>query len=367
MLKYLLEKEFKQIRRNAFLPKLIVGLPIFALLFLPLAANFEVKNIAISLVDHDQSPYSHKLVQKIQVSHYFHLTHNSDNYFAALRAIELWKADIILEIPAGFEKDLVSGKGTKVLIAANAVNETKGGLGSAYLGRIIQDYSEELSHSLSPPSQLSGLDIVPEYRYNPLLRYPVFMVPAIMVMLLAMICGFLPALNIVMEKESGTIEQINVTPVSRISFILSKLIPYWVIGFIVLTLCFVIAALFHGLFPKGNILTIYLFASLFVLAFSGLGLVISNYASSVQQAMFMIFFFVITFIFISGLYTPVDNMPEWAQILSIFSPLKYLIQVMRLVYLKGSGLMDLLPQFLALFCFALFFNGWAVLNYRKTN
>jgi ABC-2 type transport system permease protein len=193
------------------------------------------------------------------------------------------------------------------------------------------------------------------------------MIPALMIMVLAMICGFLPALNIVSEKEAGTIEQMNVTPVKKFSFIVAKLIPYWLAGYVALTVAMVIARLVWGLIPVGSVLTIYVFATAFILAFSGFGLVISNYAMSVQQAMFMMFFFVITFVFMSGLYTPVENMPGWAQWISHFSPLKYIIQVLRNVYLKGSTFFDLLPQLYALLGFAVFFNGWAILSYRKSS
>jgi len=192
------------------------------------------------------------------------------------------------------------------------------------------------------------------------------MVPALMVMILAMICGFLPALNIVGEKESGTIEQINVTPIKKYTFILSKLIPYWLIGYFVLTIGMLIAMFFWKLIPQGSVLTIYFFATLFIIAFSGFGLVISNYAVNMQQAMFMMFFFVLTFIFLSGLYTPVANMPIWAQRISDFSPMKYIIQVLRRVYLKGSGISDLTRPLLALVSFAVFFYSWAIISYKKT-
>jgi ABC-2 type transport system permease protein len=244
----------------------------------------------------------------------------------------------------------------------------KGGLGSSYLAGAIQDFSTEMRGERAQDSSrlaAPGFAILTQFRYNPRLEYPIYMVPALMVMLLTMLCGFLPALNIVGEKESGTIEQMNVTPVRKLPFILSKLIPYWVVGFIVLTICFGVARLAYGLVPKGSLLTIYLFASVFALAFSGFGLVISNYAKTFQQAMFMMFFFVITFVLMSGLYTPVASMPDWAQLISRFSPLRYFIMVMRLVYLKGSGVGDLLEPLAALCGFALFFNGWAVLSYRK--
>ncbi len=368
MLRYLLEKEFKQLLRNKFMPRMIVGMPFLALLIFPLAANFEVRNVNLSIVDADHSSYSRRLAGKLASSGYFRVVEEAGSYAEALRSVELDEADIVLEVPSGFEKRLRSEQGAEVMISANAVNGTKGGLGSAYLAAAIDGFSGMVRGELMPAAtRLSapGFAIIAKYRYNPRLEYPVYMVPAIMVMLMTMLCGFLPALNIVGEKESGTIEQMNVTPVRRFPFILSKLIPYWVVGFIALTICFGVARVFYALIPKGSFLTIYLFASAFALAFSGFGLVISNYAKTIQQAMFMMFFFVLTFVLMSGLYTPVESMPDWAQAVSRFSPLRYFIKIMRMVYLKGSGVGDLLEPLAALFGFALLFNGWAVLSYRK--
>ena len=368
MLRYLIEKEFKQIRRNGFIPRMIIGLPIVALIIYPFAANFEVKNIALSVVDHDKSSYSQKLIQKVQASGYFKITDVSYSYEDALESVELDESDVILEIPANFQRSFIREKEADLMISANAVNGNKGGLGSAYLNGVINDFNSEIRTELMGEKfgkSSLGLEIVPVYRYNPTLKYEVYMVPALMVMILAMICGFLPALNIVGEKESGTIEQINVTPIKKSVFILSKLIPYWIIGYFVLTIGMLIALLFWKLIPQGSVLTIYFFATLFIVSFSGFGLVISKYAYTVQQAMFMMFFFVLTFIFLSGLYTPVENMPHWAQRISDFSPLKYIIQVLRMVYLKGSSITDLKVQFFALISFALFFYTWAILSYRK--
>jgi ABC-2 type transport system permease protein len=211
-----------------------------------------------------------------------------------------------------------------------------------------------------------GFGIEPNYKFNPHLDYKVFMVPALMVMLLTLLTGFLPALNIVGEKEIGTIEQINVTPVKKLMFIFSKLIPYWLIGFVVLSLCILIARLVYGLIPMGSLLTIYFFASIYILVVSGMGLVISNYSNTMQQAMFVVFFFMMIFILMSGLFTPISSMPDWAQKITILNPLKYFIQVMRLVYLKGSAFVELIPQFFALCYFAVGFNAWAVLSYKKS-
>lgn len=369
MLRYLIEKEFKQIFRNSFLPRMIVMLPIVALIIYPFAANFEVKNVSLSLIDHDKSSYSQQLIQKIQASGYFKITDVSYSYEEALRAVEVDKSDIILEIPANFQRGFIREKEAALMISANAVNGNKGGLGSAYLSGVINDFNSNIRIELAGDQVMKSqqrLDIVPLYRYNPTLKYEVYMVPALMVMILSMICGFLPALNIVSEKESGTIEQINVTPIKRYTFILSKLIPYWLIGYFVLSIGMLIALFFWKLIPQGSVLTIYFFTTLFIVSFSGFGLVISNYALTMQQAMFMMFFFVLTFIFLSGLYTPVENMPVWAQRISDFSPLKYIIEVLRMVYLKGSTIGDLTKPLFALISFAIFFYSWAIISYRKT-
>lgn len=368
MFKYLIEKEFRQLKRNPFLPRLIVIFPVMVLLVFPWAADFEMKNINLCVIDNDHSPWSGQLTDKVGSSGYFRLTSASTTYNEAMKLIETDKADVILEIPGNFEKSLVTSGFTKVLISANTVNGTKGGLSSYYLMGIVNEFASDKRKELALPAEASTIptiEIVPQNRFNINLNYKVFMIPALMVMLLTMLCGFLPAMNIVMEKEAGTIEQINVTPVSRFTFILSKLIPFWIIGLFVITISFGVAFLVYGLVPKGSLGTIYFFAAIYILAVSGLGLVISNYSETIQQAMFVIYFFMMILIVMSGLFTPINSMPHWAQVITWFNPLKYLMQVMRMVFLKGSGFADLQSQLFALAGFAVFFNTWAVWSYRK--
>ncbi len=370
ILRFLIEKEFKQIVRNPMLPRLIVIFPIVMLLIMPWAADSEIKNINVSVVDNDRSPLSERLVQKIEHSPYFRLTDLSPTYPEAMRSIESNRADLVLEIPPRFERDLMGGSTPQVLIAANSVNGTKGSLGSGYASAIVSDFSAELRSQyggLFPtPQPAERFSVSVRSLYNPHMDYKLFMVPALMVMLLTMLCGFLPALNIVSEKELGTIEQINVTPVGKFTFVLGKLIPYWIIGFLVLTIGLGIAWAVYGFLPAGSVGTIYLFTMVFLLVMSGLGVIISNNSGTMQQAMFLMFFFVIVFLMMSGLFTPVESMPRWAQAIAMFNPLKYFIQVMRAVYLRGSVVSDLYVQMAALSAFALFFNIWAVLSYRKS-
>lgn len=370
MIKYLIEKEFKQIFRNSFLPKLIVAMPIMIMLIFPWTADMEIKNINISIVDSDHSPYSQRLVHKIEASSYFILSDISNSNDEAMKSIESGESDIILEIEPGFEKKLVKEGAARVMFSANAVNSTKGTIGSVYLAGIMQDYASELRGEWiqsSGKNTFPIINIVSQNRFNPHLDYKVFMVPALMVILLTLLCGFLPALNIVGEKEIGTIEQINVTPVGKFSFIIAKLIPYWIMGFLVLNICLGLAILIYGLSPAGNLITIYFFAVIYILVVSGLGLVISNYSATMQQAMFIMFFFIIIMILMSGLFTPVSSMPQWAQDITIVNPLKYFIQVMRMVFLKGSSISQLTTQLAALTGFALFFNTWAIISYRKSS
>ncbi len=357
ILRFLLEKEFKQIRRNAFIPKLLVAMPLAMMLVFPWAADQQIRGVKLAVVDGDRTTSSRRLVEKVVSSGYFTLTAVSDTYHGAMESVEAGRADIVLEIASGFEGDMVRGEseGSKILIAANGINSMKGGLGSSYLSAIVGDF---VSGGASPP-------IVPRYRFNPGLDYKVFMVPALMVMLLTLLCGFLPALTIVGEKEAGTIEQINVSPVGRRHFILSKLIPWWIIGFVVLGVCMGLAALVYGLTPAGSVGVIFLVTGIYILVVSGVGLVISNYSERMQQAMFVMFFFVLVLLLISGLFTPVRSMPGWAQVIAAVNPLKYFIEVMRLVYLKGSGLAELAGQVAALAGFAVVFNVWAVASYRK--
>lgn len=360
-LRYLLEKEFKQIKRDRFLPRIIFLVPLMQLIILPFAANFEMRNINLGVIDNDHSVLSAQLTEKIVSSGYFRLTHVSSSYDQAITSIESNESDLLLEIPIHFEKNLGREGQADVLVAANAVNGTKGGMGSSYLSQIIQDFNREkgLTHGVVTGGVRST------NLFNPHLNYKNYMVPGIMVFLLTIIGGFLSALNIVSEKEKGTIEQINVTPVPKTVFLLSKLVPFWIIGFILLTISAVVAWIVYGLVPVGNIGIIYLFAAVYLIAFTGFGLAISSISSTQQQAMFTAFFFIIIFALLSGLFTPISSMPGWAQTLTLFNPVRYFVEVMRMVYLKGSAFSDLTGQFVVVCLFALLFNVLAVVSYRK--
>lgn len=367
-LKFLLQKEFRQVFRDPSILRIIFIMPMIQLLILPWAADYEVKNIQLSVVDHDHSEYSRQLINKITASGYFQLTDYSDSYKSAIHDVETDKADIVLEIPASFEKDLVKEDEAGLFLAINAINGVKASLGGAYLRSIIQDYNREIRLKwvqLPRFNPETNIAITSSNWFNPLMNYKFFMVPGILVVLVTMVGSFLASLNIVKEKEIGTIEQINVTPVKKWQFILGKLIPFWVLGLLVLSVGLLISRLAYGISPVGTYLTIYVFAAVYLLAVLGLGLLVSTFTSNQQQAMLISFFLMMVFILLSGLYTSIDSMPEWAKWITRFNPVSYFIEVMRMVVLKGSNLADIKNHLLTMLGFAVVLNTWAVISYRK--
>ncbi|MBL0310929.1 MAG: ABC transporter permease [Bacteroidetes bacterium] len=369
-IRFLLEKEFRQIFRNKSILPMIFVMPIIQLLILPLAANYEIKNISIAVVDHDHSSYSQKLISKITASGYFKLAGYNASYNQALKQVEQDKADLILEIPSGFEKNLVREDQQKVFIASNAINGIKANLGTAYLGNIIRNFNSEIRMDWIQPTRFNPMPVVEiasSNWYNPFMNYYFFMVPGILVILVTMIAGYMSALNIVKEKEIGTIEQINVTPIKKYHFILGKLIPFWVLGMVVFTIGMLVSWLIYGIIPLGNIALLYGFLAVYLLAVLGFGLLVSTYSETQQQAMSIAFFFVMIFNLMGGLYTPVDSMPEWARFISKAIPVTYFVDVMRMIVLKGSEFHNITTHLVAILIIAVVLNTWAIINYRKTS
>lgn len=371
ILRYLLQKEFKQIFRNKALLPLIFIMPIVQLVVMPLAADYEVKNINISVVDHDHSGFSSKLIGKITASGYFKLSGYGNDFQNAFAQIESDKADLVLEIPQGFEKNLIRENQQQLFIAVNAINGTKAGLGATYLASIIRDFNTDIRLDLVPSERFNKvptIEVASSNWYNPLMKYAFFMVPGILVVLVTMVGAYMCSLNIVKEKEVGTIEQINVTPIKKYHFILGKLIPFWIIGMFVFTIgLFVVGRLVYGIVPLGSIALIYLYLAVYLVALLGLGLLISTFANTQQQAMSIAFFFMMIFMLMSGLFTPIESMPQWAQVIAHLNPVSYFIQVMRMIVLKGSNFGDIKMQFLIMIGFGIALNGLAIWNYKKTS
>ncbi len=354
----LIRKEFLQMRRNAFVPRLVLMFPIMIMCVMPWVMNMEVKNIQVAVVDLDRSTLSRGLVHRIEASPYFVFAGEHPSYAAALAAVERSEADVVLEIPRRFVADFRSGRSPQVLVAANAVNGTKGTMGVSYMTNIVTSHLAPSENALR--SYISTLNL-----YNRHLDYKLFMIPSLFTVLMLLMCGFLPALNIVGEKESGTIEAINVTPVGKGTFILSKLIPYWAVALVVMTVCLLLSWMVYGITSAGSLWLVYLLAMLLAFTFSGFGLVVSNANETMQQAVFVMWFFVVCFLLLSGLFTPVRSMPHWAYLTTYVNPVHYFIDAVRTVFVRGGDFSCVARQVLALVLSAICMNAWAVISYRK--
>ena len=369
LLKVLLRKEFLLILRNKTILIISLIAPVLQFIILPLAANYEFKNINIGIVDHDHSSFTARLMSKVTGTGYFRALYNGTDPDAAYRLMEADKLDLILEIPRGFERRIVRENEASLFITINAINGTKAALGGNYLAAILNGFNKEIIVKLAPTYEdmINKKFIEPNYWFNPDNNYLLTLVPGILCILVTMIGGFLSALNIVSEKESGTIEQINVSPIGKAMFILSKLIPFFLIATFVFTVGLVLSKFIYGIGVNGSILVLYFAMMVYLLSVLGLGLLISTIVDTQHQAIFLMFFCMMIFMLMSGLFTPVSSMPVWAQQLSQIIPLKHMIEVIRLVMLKGATLGYILPQLSIMAILALILNGFAILNYRKTS
>ncbi|WPR71029.1 ABC transporter permease [Flavobacterium sp. NG2] len=369
---FIIQKEFRQIFRNKAMLPLLFVMPFMQLLILSNAASFEVKNIALSYIDHDHSAASRALISQFEASPYFKIIAQFPSKKEANLEMQKGKVAVILEIPQHFERNLMSQKNTVLSVAIDAIDGAAAAVENVYVSQIIGSYSQKIRTQLTqyndgeivtPKNILS----IPSFWYNNTLNYKTFMVPGILVLLVTMLSLFLSSMNIVREKELGTLEQINVSPVKKHQFIIGKLFPFWMIGLFILTIGLLIAKFVFQVPMLGNIGLIYLFTSVYLLVVLGIGLFISNFTETQQQAMFIAWFFMVIFILMSGLFTPIESMPNWAQKITLFNPIRYFVEIIRMVLLKGAGFSDIKFQFLIISFYAFFLNAIAIWSYKKTN
>lgn len=367
---YLLQKEFLQIFRNKTMLPVIFILPLVQMLVLVYAATFDVKTISVYVVDNDLSPTSRQMIDKIEGSSFFQVTGSSFSMSDAEKAILNDQADMVIKIPENFEKELIRDKHKEVQILVNAINSTKAELALNYASTVLREYNNHIITSMigtSGSKQLSEIKIDESYWYNPELNYKFFMAPGILAVLVTVIGMFLSGMNLVREKEIGTIEQLNVTPIKKSQFIIGKLVPFLAIGLFDLAFGLTVARIAFHLPIVGNIGLLFSFAAVYLVGILGLGLLISTICETQQQTVFISFFFMLIFVMLGGIFTPVESMPDWAQIADRINPVYYFVRVMRMIVLKGSGFIDLKIEFGSLLTFGIVMLSLAIRRYKKVN
>ncbi|MGB0432520.1 MAG: ABC transporter permease [Bacteroidia bacterium] len=365
----IIKKEFQQILRNKVMIPLMFVMPVVQLVVLSFAADFEFKNLNLSVVDQDKSTASRVLISQFSSSGYFKTEYFFNSTRQALVEVEKGNTDLVLVIPKDFENDRKLGKATDVQLLINAVNNQKAGISSNYAQQVVNLYNQR-NMQMANMSQMSSMPLQVSfsegYWYNATLNYKTFMVPGILAVLVTMLTAFLSSINIIREKELGTIEQLNVTPISKFEFIVGKQVPFFIIGMFILAVGLVLARIIFGIQIMGSPALLFAFCAVYVVAILGLGMLVSTLTETQQQAMFVTWFFMVIFILLSGLFTPIDSIPSWAKAINVLNPMKYFVEVMRMVMLKGSGFGSIITHFGIMSVFAVLFNTLAVLSYRKT-
>jgi len=364
--RYLIKKEFLQLKRDKKLLAPIFLAPILQLFLLGFAVTFDVKNISLSFYDMDNSYSSRQLISDFTSSGYFILKSTPDNYSDLEEKIQKNRVSMGLVIPPDFERTIKRGSTAPVQLIIDGSDANTSTIGMAYARGVIAQYTQKIMKPSGIPLKISRINTEFRSWYNPELKSKYFMIPGVLCLLLMMITMMLTAMVIVKEKEIGTMEQLIVTPIKPVQLIAGKLIPFIIIGFIDITLVLMVSFFAFGIPIKGSIILLYLLSGAFIITTLGLGLFISTVSKTQQQAMMTAaFFFMMPFLYLSGFIFPIENMPVALQYVTHLIPLKYFIIIVRGIFLKGNGLDILWQELLILLAFGIGIFSLSVLRFNK--
>ena len=365
----IMKKEFYQIRRDRKMLVVSIIAPFLQVILLGYAATTDIKNTTMVVCDQDKTQESREFIREFSNSGYFIIRYSVNTPPEVDPYIEDARASIALVIPTGFARDLLGRKTTQVQLVLDGADANSANILLGYATQIISSYSQEIVAQYA--SRIAGRSvamILPEPRvwFNPDLLSSNFMVPGVVALVLMIITMTLTSLGIVKEKELGTLEQLMVTPIKPYELILGKLIPFSLIAFIDVTIVLAVARFWFKVPLVGSLPLIFALSGLFILTTLGLGLFISTIAKSQQQAMLIAqFFFFMPFLFLGGFAFPIANMPKIIQLFSYLIPLRYFLEILRGIFLKGTGLAELWTQAVALLVIGVVVLAVSVLRFHK--
>jgi ABC-2 type transport system permease protein len=358
----------------------VILLPLIQLLLLSNVATFEIKRSPVYVVDFDHTSTSRGVASRLGSSGFFDVVGQSGSPDSANDAMLSGRATLVVTIPHDFERSLVRTGTAPIGLDVNAEKGSAAGIVQSYASQILTDYSHELSAEIhpnlgtiaeGPPDEQAPRAGVPrietriQSRYNPTLNYKHYMVPGILVALVTMIGTLLTAQNIAREREMGTLEQLNVTPITRAEFITAKLLPFWVLALVDLALGLLVGHLVFGVPIRGSVVLLLASAGVYLIVALAIGLLISTGVETQQQAMFVSFFILMIYLLMSGLLTPIDSMPHWVQVLSELNPVRHFVSISRAVLVKGAGLADIARPLAILAVYGVAVLGLAIRLYHK--
>ncbi|PYR37009.1 MAG: ABC transporter permease [Acidobacteria bacterium] len=376
---YLTQAEVLHIVRDRILLAQVLIVPVVQLLILSNAATFEIHNTPIHIVDLDRTIVSRGLVSHLAANGHFRIVEATPSADRGDQGMSRGNVSMVVVIPRHFEASLVRTGVGQVQLSVNAEKGSAAGIVQSYAAQVLNQYANELASGRRPlyrqfsgdstrwgPPQAGPLEVRVRPRYNETQNYKHYMVPGILVGLMTIIGTLLSAQNIAREKELGTLEQLNVTPITRGQFIIAKLLPFWVLGLVELSLGLVVGVLVFGIPVRGSVPLLYGVAAIYLTVALGIGLWISSLVETQQQAMFVTFFIVIIYLLMSGLFTPIDSMAPWVRNVTQGNPVRHFVTISRAILMKGAGPAEIAQPFLILAVSSLVILAVAVRQYRKS-
>ena len=368
---FLAQAEVLHIVRDRILLAQTLLVPMVQLIILSNAATFEIRNTPIQIVDFDRTSASRGVVNRLAANGHFQIVDTTPSLARVEERLLDGSITMAVVIPRDFEQSLVKTGLASVQLSVNGEKGSAAGIVQAYATRVLKQYAAGVTRPAQPggPDRLGAapprIDVRMRSRYNPTLNYKYYMVPGILVALMTIIGSLLSAQNIAREKELGTLEQLNVTPITRGQFIIAKLLPFWVLGLIELSLGLLIGTLVFGIPVRGSLPLLYAVAAVYLAVAVGIGLWISALVDTQQQAMFVTFFIVNIYLLMSGLFTPIDSMAPWVQTVTFINPVRHFVAISRAILMKGAGPAEIAEPFLVLIGTAALVLFVAVQQYRK--
>ncbi|MBN1347778.1 ABC transporter permease [candidate division KSB1 bacterium] len=369
-LKFIIKKELKQFFRDRMMLRVIIVIPLGMMFLFGYAVTTDVKNIPIAICDLDNSKSSRQLIQKLENSGYFDLNVFEPDIEHIGGYLDRGDVRAAVIIPNRFADDLSRNRQPQVQLLIDGQDANSSQIALGYIANIIRSYSEDIFVDvLNEQPQLAAAihTLTPEIRiwFNPNLESVNFMIPGIVAMIVTVFSMFFTAMAVVREKEDGTLEQLMVTPISSLELMIGKTLPFVIIAFLDAAVIMILAKLWFGIPIEGNMLVLMLFIFLYLLTTLGLGLFVSTVSQTQMQALFLGWFFMVMMLLLSGFFIPVENMPHTIQLITYLNPLRYLITVVREIFLKGSGFIHLWHEAAALSVFGIIIITLSTLRFQK--
>jgi len=367
---HLIKKELRQVLRDRNMLRVIFIVPMIQLMVLGYAITTDIKNLKIRICDFDGSEISRDLIERFSHTEYF-IIKDSPCGHGKIES-HLFRGEVVLAlvIPQHFGRDLETLKQPEIQILLDGQNSNTSAVALGYCNRILMQFMQDtlekkIARAPNIARSIHFIEPVSRAWYNPELKSVYYMIPGIISILLTIITMLLTSLAIVKEREIGTLEQLMVTPISSGQIIAGKTIPFALLGFIEMSVAMTFGVLWFKIPIVGSLPVLALLAATFILTTLGLGIFISTIVNTQQQALFTSWSFLVTCILLSGFFYPIENMPEWVQIITLVDPLRYFIEILRELFLKGAGLNILWKEMAALLSIGTFIFTMATLRFHK--